>query len=107
MEGMDGGIMAKQYSRTEIKEMFTEIINRGNPIIIPGVGNGISAKFAEKGGADMIGLFLRRGRGGKNRARIFYSGEKSGYGAKYFCKLSRKTQAPAGNEILVVFSCVW
>ena len=49
--------MAKQYSRTEIKEMFTEIINRGNPIIIPGVGNGISAKFAEKGGADMIGLF--------------------------------------------------
>ncbi len=57
MEGMDGGIMAKQYSRTEIKEMFTEIINRGNPIIIPGVGNGISAKFAEKGGADMIGLF--------------------------------------------------
>ena len=49
--------MAKQYGREEIRQRFRREIEQGNPIIIPSAGNGISAKFAEKGGADMIGLF--------------------------------------------------
>lgn len=49
--------MAKQYSREEIKKRFQDTINSGKPIVIPTAGIGISAKFAEKGGADMIGLF--------------------------------------------------
>ena len=49
--------MAKQYSREEIKLRFQKTIESGSPIIIPSAGIGISAKFAERGGADMIGLF--------------------------------------------------
>lgn len=49
--------MAKQYSREEIRQRFQRSVDNGKPIIIPGVGIGIAAKFAEQGGADMIGLF--------------------------------------------------
>lgn len=49
--------MAKQYTRDQIAERFQNVIKGGHPIIIPSVGIGISAKFAEKGGADMLGLF--------------------------------------------------
>lgn len=49
--------MAKQYSREEIRQKFQQEVERGNPIVIPSAGIGISAKFAEQGGADMIGLF--------------------------------------------------
>lgn len=49
--------MAKRYTRQEIKDRFQAAIDQGCPIIIPSCGIGISAKFAEAGGADMIGLF--------------------------------------------------
>lgn len=49
--------MAKQYTRDEIKDRFQKSIDSGIPVVIPSCGIGISAKFAEAGGADMIGLF--------------------------------------------------
>ena len=49
--------MAKRYTREEIKARFDTCIKEGSPIIIASAGIGISAKFAEQGGADMIGLF--------------------------------------------------
>ena len=49
--------MAKQYTREEMKARMQAQIDAGSPIVITGAGTGISAKFAERGGADMIGLF--------------------------------------------------
>lgn len=49
--------MAKQYTREEMKARMKAVIDSGSPIVITGAGTGISAKFAEKGGADMIGIY--------------------------------------------------
>lgn len=49
--------MAKQYTREEMKKRMQAVIDSGSPIVITGAGTGISAKFAEKGGADMIGIY--------------------------------------------------
>jgi predicted TIM-barrel enzyme len=48
------------YTRTEIIDRFTATLKRGEPIIVAGAGTGISAKFIEKGGADMIIVGNRR-----------------------------------------------
>lgn len=49
--------MAKRFTREEIKQRFQASIDAGQPIVIASAGIGIAAKFAERGGADMIGLF--------------------------------------------------
>ena len=49
--------MAKQYTREEMKARMQAQIDAGSPIVITGAGTGISAKFAERGGADMIGIY--------------------------------------------------
>ena len=49
--------MAKQYTYEEMKARVQAVIDAGAPIVITGAGTGISAKFAEKGGADMIGIY--------------------------------------------------
>ena len=55
-------------SRTEILKRFRDKIARGEPIIGGGAGTGISAKFEEAGGVDLIviynsGRFRMAGRG--------------------------------------------
>lgn len=42
------------YTRTEVIERLREALGRGEAIIAAGAGTGISAKFIEKGGADLI-----------------------------------------------------
>lgn len=49
--------MAKQYTREEVLKRFKDIVAGGKPIVIAGAGTGISAKFAERGGADLIGVY--------------------------------------------------
>ncbi len=49
--------MAKQYSREEVLERLKKTIAEGKPVIIAGAGTGISGKFAERGGADLIGVY--------------------------------------------------
>lgn len=49
--------MAKQYSREEVLERLKKEISNKNPVVIAGAGTGISGKFAEKGGADLIGVY--------------------------------------------------
>ncbi|MGI6596249.1 MAG: phosphoenolpyruvate hydrolase family protein [bacterium] len=49
--------MAKQYSRQEVLEQLQKTVNEGKPVIIAGAGTGISGKFAERGGADLIGVY--------------------------------------------------
>lgn len=45
------------YSRTEVLERLNDTLSKGEPIIVGGAGTGISAKFIEKGGADLIIIY--------------------------------------------------
>jgi predicted TIM-barrel enzyme len=42
------------YTRAEVLERLHATLSKGEPIIAAGAGTGISAKFIEKGGADLI-----------------------------------------------------
>jgi len=58
----------KQYTRKELRERIQAVIDSGRPVIQAAGGSGISAKFAERGGADMIaiassGFFRMDGKG--------------------------------------------
>ena len=45
------------YTRTEVIERFHDTLSKGQAIIAAGAGTGISAKFIEKGGADLIIIY--------------------------------------------------
>src|SRR5215213_33518 len=56
------------YTREEVRERLRATLRKGSAIIAAGAGTGISAKFIEKGGADLIiiynsGRFRMAGRG--------------------------------------------
>jgi predicted TIM-barrel enzyme len=56
------------YTRQEVVDRLRATLKQGQPIIAAGAGTGISAKFIEKGGADLIiiynsGRFRMAGRG--------------------------------------------
>ncbi len=56
------------YTRKEVIERLRATLQKGLPIIAAGAGTGISAKFIERGGADLIiiynsGRFRMAGRG--------------------------------------------
>jgi Predicted TIM-barrel enzyme, possibly a dioxygenase len=45
------------YTRDEMLERLRATLDRGEPIIAAGAGTGISAKFIEQGGADLIIIY--------------------------------------------------
>ena len=45
------------YTRQEVIDRLHETLRKGDPIIAAGAGTGISAKFIEKGGADLIIIY--------------------------------------------------
>jgi len=45
------------YTRSEVIERFNDTLSKGQAIIAAGAGTGISAKFIEKGGADLIIIY--------------------------------------------------
>ena len=49
--------MAKRYSRQEFLSRLWAEIKRGKPLVMTGAGNGIAAKFIERGGIDIIGVY--------------------------------------------------
>ena len=49
--------MGKQYGRREVLERLRGEIAKGKPILAGGAGIGLSAKFAEAGGADLIIIY--------------------------------------------------
>lgn len=49
--------MAKRYSCEEVKSRLQSEINAGRPVVIAGAGTGISGKFSEQGGVDLIGVY--------------------------------------------------
>ena len=49
--------MAKRYSRREFLDRLGAEIERGKPLVMTGAGNGICAKFIERGGVDILGVY--------------------------------------------------
>lgn len=49
--------MAKVYSREEVRQRVEAEIKKNRPIVAAGAGIGLSAKFAEAGGADLIIIY--------------------------------------------------
>ena len=45
------------YTREEVVERLNDTLSKGTAIIVAGAGAGISAKFIEKGGADLIIIY--------------------------------------------------
>lgn len=49
--------MGNPYTRGEVMDRLHDTLSKGEPIIAGGAGTGISAKFLEKGGADLIIIY--------------------------------------------------
>ena len=49
--------MAQRYSRKEFLARLRAEIGRGRPLVMTGAGNGICAKFIERGGVDILGVY--------------------------------------------------
>src|SRR6478752_6668336 len=49
--------MARRYTRDQFLARLRTEIEAGRPLLMTGAGNGLCAKFIEKGGADIIGIY--------------------------------------------------
>src|SRR5213594_1540088 len=49
--------MATRYPRLDFLNRLRASIAAGKPLVMAGAGNGIAAKFIERGGADIIGVY--------------------------------------------------
>jgi len=49
--------MARRYSRQEFLDRLWTEIKRGKPLVMTGAGNGIAAKFIERGVVDILGVY--------------------------------------------------
>ena len=49
--------MARRYTRQQFLERLRAEIQRGKPLVMTGAGNGIAAKFIERGGVDILGVY--------------------------------------------------
>ncbi len=49
--------MAVRYTRSQFLSRLRAEIGKGKPLVMAGAGNGIAAKFIERGGVDIIGVY--------------------------------------------------
>ena len=49
--------MARRYARLEFLDRLRAEIARGRPLVMTGAGSGICAKFIERGGVDILGIY--------------------------------------------------
>src|SRR3954470_17978647 len=49
--------MARRYSRPEFLDRLRSEVARGKPLVMTGAGSGICAKFIERGGVDILGVY--------------------------------------------------
>src|SRR5579864_5304991 len=49
--------MAIRYSRVEFLGRLQKEIRAGKPLVMASAGNGLAAKFIERGGADILGVY--------------------------------------------------
>lgn len=50
-------MVARRYTRQEFLDRLWGEVQRGRPLVMTGVGNGIAAKFIERGGVDILGVY--------------------------------------------------
>jgi len=49
--------MAKRYTRQAFLDRLWTTVKSGRPLVMTGAGNGIAAKFIERGGIDILGVY--------------------------------------------------
>lgn len=49
--------MARRYTRQQFLDRLHAEIDLGRPLVMTGAGNGIAAKFIERGGVDILGVY--------------------------------------------------
>ncbi len=82
------------YTRTEVLARLHATLDRGEPIIAAGAGTGISAKFLEKGGVDLIIIY--------NSGRFRMSGHGSTAGLMAYCDANAVAMEIGEFEVLPV-----
>jgi predicted TIM-barrel enzyme len=82
------------YTRKEVIERLRATLKRGEPIIAAGAGTGISAKFIEKGGADLIIIY--------NSGRFRMSGHGSTCGLMAYGDANAIAMEIGEHEVLPV-----
>lgn len=83
-----------RYSRQEVLERLRAQLARGRPIVGAGAGTGISAKFAEAGGADLIIIY--------NSGRYRMAGHGSLAGVLAFGDANQIVKEMGEREVLPV-----
>jgi predicted TIM-barrel enzyme len=82
------------YTRDEVLSRLHATLERGEPIIVGGAGTGISAKFLEKGGVDLIIIY--------NSGRFRMSGHGSTAGLMAYCDANAVAMEIGEFEVLPV-----
>src|SRR5947199_10715203 len=82
------------YSRKEVIDRLRATLRKGQPIIAAGAGTGISAKFIEKGGADLIIIY--------NSGRFRMSGHGSTCGLMAYGDANAVAMESGEYEVLPV-----
>src|SRR5882724_5938707 len=82
------------YTRTEVVDRLRATLKKGEPIIAAGAGTGISAKFIEKGGADLIIIY--------NSGRFRMSGHGSTCGVMAYDDANQVAMDIGEYEVLPV-----
>jgi predicted TIM-barrel enzyme len=49
--------MARRFTRSQFLARLQSETDEGRPLLMSGAGNGLCAKFIERGGADIIGIY--------------------------------------------------
>src|SRR5215207_11110004 len=83
-----------RYTRTEVLARLQAEIDAGRPVVGAGAGTGISAKFAEVGGADLIIIY--------NSGRYRMAGHGSLAGVLAFGDANQIVQDMGEREVLPV-----
>ena len=74
------------YTRTEVIERLRDTMSKGKAIIAAGAGTGISAKFIERGGADLVIVY--------NSGRFRMAGHGSTAGMMAYGDANARRPAP-------------
>jgi predicted TIM-barrel enzyme len=82
------------YTRAEVLDRLHDTLSKGEPIIAAGAGTGISAKFIEKGGADLIIIY--------NSGRFRMAGHGSTAGLMSYGDANAIAMEIGGFEVLPV-----
>ncbi len=82
------------YTREEVLQRLHATLDRGEAIIVGGAGTGISAKFLEKGGIDLIIIY--------NSGRFRMSGHGSTAGLMAYCDANAVAMEIGEFEVLPV-----